>query len=619
VAVLLVPALAHAQVAADCDFDGSKAVGFADFLRLVEVFNTANATCDLDKDGSVGFADFLMFVQVYERASEAGTPAGVAFPRLLKALGNTGKAHLSVRRTGTGASYTEASVGDILALDVFIKGKGEQLTGAAVYLTFDDAYLELMPMGMQGSFPIPFRKGGWLDGTAYGNDTLHDVIGSSDGNDFPGFQLYYFESIPGTFSGQQRTAVGDGVLARLSLRVIGVPPGGTTAVRVDEGVAVAVGSETCYFVPHDPGTPYEFAEVRDFSLHILQPTTSRANVLATVLQQGVPRPATELALSRSISGKAFDYRWMGTTDSRGQARIVVVADEPQYWRVGATGYYAARALDSDGVVIGQWTSLALNGGKETVVTFEIPSRSDTTVSLPGGATMAMVHIPAGMFMMGSPDTEVGRGSDEGPQHEVTISKGVYLGKHEVTQGQWQAVMGTTPWLGESFGQPNANSPAVYVSWNDVQGFVQRLNDEAQDSVFRLPTEAEWEYACRAGTTTRLSFGDSDSDLKDHAWYRDNAWDVGERYAHQVGMKLPNPWGLYDMHGNVYEWCLDWYSGSYYSESSGADPKGPDSGSDRVVRGGDFGNYVQHLRSAHRGYASPDAATYIGFRLVREAK
>ena len=124
--------------------------------------------------------------------------------------------------------------------------------------------------------------------------------------------------------------------------------------------------------------------------------------------------------------------------------------------------------------------------------------------------------------MGSPSTEVGRDSDEGPQHEVTISKGFYLGKYEVTQGQWQAVMGTTPWSGQSYVQVDADNPAVYVSWNDVQSFVQALNEAAKDSLYRLPTEAEWEYACRAGTTERWSFGDDESKLKDYAWYDVNA-------------------------------------------------------------------------------------------------
>jgi len=140
------------------------------------------------------------------------------------------------------------------------------------------------------------------------------------------------------------------------------------------------------------------------------------------------------------------------------------------------------------------------------------ANEEIIVDLPGGATMAFVWIEPGTFTMGSPSSEPGRWDDEGPQHEVTISRGFYLGKFEVTQGQWQAVMGTRPWAGESYVRENPNHPAVYISWNDVQAFIQKWNEAAEDSLYRLPTEAEWEYACRAGSVTRWSFGDDESQL-----------------------------------------------------------------------------------------------------------
>jgi len=226
-----------------------------------------------------------------------------------------------------------------------------------------------------------------------------------------------------------------------------------------------------------------------------------------------------------------------------------------------------------------------------------------------------VWIEPGTFTMGSPSSEPGRWDDEGPQHEVTISRGFYLGKFEVTQGQWQAVMGTRPWAGESYVRENPNHPAVYISWNDVQAFIQKWNEAAEDSLYRLPTEAEWEYACRAGSVTRWSFGDDESQLGEYAWYRDNAWDVGEEYAHAVGTKLPNPWGLYDMHGNVWEWCKDGY-GSYSSDAQ-VDPLGPAAGSFRVSRGGYFYNFARFTRSAFRNYYTPDDRYfYFGARLLR---
>ena len=225
-----------------------------------------------------------------------------------------------------------------------------------------------------------------------------------------------------------------------------------------------------------------------------------------------------------------------------------------------------------------------------------------TATLTGGATMEMVWIEPGTFTMGSPSSESGRYDDEGPQRQVTLTQGFWLCKYETTQEQWEAVMETTPWSGESPVQANANRPAVYISWNDMQALAHKLNEAAGDSRYRLPTEAEWEYSCRAGTTTAWSFGDEEGWLEDYAWYYDNAWDVGEQYAHAVGTKLPNPWGLYDMHGNVWEWVQDWYGA--YSSGACVDPTGPPSHSYRVIRGGNIINETPGTRSAYRARFAP---------------
>ena len=243
------------------------------------------------------------------------------------------------------------------------------------------------------------------------------------------------------------------------------------------------------------------------------------------------------------------------------------------------------------------------------------ANEEITVDLPGGATMVFVWIEPGSFTMGSPSSESGRDSYEGPRHKVMITRGFWLGKFEITQGQWQSVMGTTPWSGKDFVKANPTHPAVHISWEDMQAFVHVLNEAAEDSLYRLPTEAEWEYACRAGTTTPWSFGDDESQIEAHAWYYDNAWGVGMKYAQPVGMKLPNPWGLYDMHGNVWEWCRDWFGS--YSFITQINPTGPKTGLDRIYRGGNFINYTQQARSAHRaGDASDVRNDYIGARLLR---
>ncbi len=232
-----------------------------------------------------------------------------------------------------------------------------------------------------------------------------------------------------------------------------------------------------------------------------------------------------------------------------------------------------------------------------------------------GATMEFAWIEPGTFTMGSPAAEASRGEDEGPQHGVVITRGFYLGIYEVTQGQWEAVMGTIPWARQSYVEANALHPAVNISWNEVQLFVQNVNRAAGDSLYRLPSEAEWEYAARAATNTRWSFGDAESQLGDYAWYRDNAWDAGLQYAQPVGSKRPNAWGLYDMHGNVYEWVQDRYGN--YNNLTRTDPEGPETGSNRIVRGGDFSDSAAVSRSANRGrLAAGSRSIGLGFRLLR---
>jgi len=223
--------------------------------------------------------------------------------------------------------------------------------------------------------------------------------------------------------------------------------------------------------------------------------------------------------------------------------------------------------------------------------------------------MKLNPIPPGEFMMGSPASEEGRGSDE-TQHRVKITKPFYLSAHEVTQAQYERVMGNNP--SSSKGD---TKPVEKVSWHDAVAFCGKLS-EREGVEYRLPTEAEWEYACRAGTSTAYSFGDDASGLGEYAWYRDNSSGT----THPVGEKLPNAWGLYDMHGNVFEWCQDWY-GPYESLQVVSDPAGAVSGNRRVLRGGALGDLPRNVRAAYRN-ADPSATLRstvppnYGFRLAR---
>jgi len=214
--------------------------------------------------------------------------------------------------------------------------------------------------------------------------------------------------------------------------------------------------------------------------------------------------------------------------------------------------------------------------------------------------------------------------DEMPQHKVVISKGFQMGIYEVTLGQFKEFIkgaGEENLLSDDFIENNSHgdSAAVtHVSWHDAQKFIRWLNKKEGTKAYRLPTEAQWEYAARAGTSTPYSWGTSKLQADDYAWYAKNSEDVKREHPHVVGGKEPNPWGLYDMHGNVWEWVQDWYDKDYYAKSPAKNPKGARSGQGRVYRGGSRFDNVNGLRSANRYYYTSDIRNYfLGFRLVRK--
>ena len=228
----------------------------------------------------------------------------------------------------------------------------------------------------------------------------------------------------------------------------------------------------------------------------------------------------------------------------------------------------------------------------------------------------LVWIPPGTFTMGSPANEVDRDPDEGPQTMVTISRGFWMGKYLVTQGNYLSVVGSNP---SFFQGDDATRPVEQVSWNDATNYCALATAQElavgripTNCVYRLPTEAEWEHACRAGTTTRFYYGDDlgYTNLVNYAWYLEN----NDNTTRSVGQKLPNAFGLYDMAGNVFEWCQDWYG--QYAGGSVTDPQGPGLGSFRVIRGGCWFADAKDCRSALRGNAFPTDSNLIqGFRVL----
>ena len=269
-----------------------------------------------------------------------------------------------------------------------------------------------------------------------------------------------------------------------------------------------------------------------------------------------------------------------------------------------SGSYSAQACDVNGdgeVNVSDVTALVnliINGGGES----EFKNRTFTV----NGVSFEMIAVEGGTFTMGA-TSEQGSDAydDEKPAHQVTLSS-YYIGKTEVTQELWQAVMGSNP---SKFS--GTNLPVEKVSWEDCQSFVIKLN-ELTGKNFRLPTEAEWEYAARGGNKSNGFKFSGGNNIAEVAWYSEN----GNKISHPVATKAPNELGIYDMSGNVWEWCSDWYSSSYYTSSSQTNPTGPNSGSYRVYRGGSWSGNARFCRVSHRDSNYPSYRfNYLGLRLA----
>ena len=304
-------------------------------------------------------------------------------------------------------------------------------------------------------------------------------------------------------------------------------------------------------------------------------------------------------------------------DDRG-ATVTVVTLGEEFLR-GAAGEYVLEDFPEPGLsVVIEWEQSLQNfvitegTSNEECPSGGCPPVADFGNSFTNSIGMELVRIPAGTFQMGSPVSEPDRINSEGPVHRVTIGQPFYLGKYEVTQAQWRAVMGTSP----SYFSNCDTCPVEQVSWHDVQDFIEKLNLQEGVSTYRLPSEAEWEYAARAGTQTAYSFGDAANRLGQYAWYGENS---GDR-THPVGGKSPNMFGLYDVYGNVYEWVQDCFHDHYHgapTDGSAWVTGGERICSVRFLRSGSWYDSPRSLRSASRisnNADSPDFA--VGFRLVR---
>jgi len=237
--------------------------------------------------------------------------------------------------------------------------------------------------------------------------------------------------------------------------------------------------------------------------------------------------------------------------------------------------------------------------------------------------IAMAWIPAGSFKMGSLKTEKGNNPNES-QVSVALTKGFWLAQTEVTQGQWKSVMGTEPWKMQDFVKEGSQYAATYISWDEANAFLSKLNErEHRDGTlprnwsYKLPTEAQWEYACRHGTSTRFSFGESDEQMNQYAWFARNSGSNNEEYAHEVGKKKANTFGLHDMHGNVWEWCRDTYLDSL---AGGSNPEANTKGPHRVFRGGGWNDPPVDCRSAFRNWGLlGNRFNDLGFRVSLQSE
>jgi formylglycine-generating enzyme required for sulfatase activity len=438
-----------------------------------------------------------------------------------------------------------------------------------------------------------------------------------------------------------------GTLSASSARVL-IPSGLTAGATVELAGAPSV---VTYTPGQDYGWDFGYTPVYAVLSDTRAIITGRTLYVSAEAQVvgGLPVDATTLRLR--VTGPA------GAWELRPRIRLVDQSRDPgrrepvnRYaatvvWPVPAPGAYEASMaiVTPPGATAwqpGKVLALAAHPVRAPDSAFASPAAGRVLhAALPGGTTMEFVWVEPGTFAMG--DDTAGRDvsfvTAGWGEHQVTLTRGFYLGRYEVTQTQWQAAMGTAPWKGRRYARMHGDDPATYLYFRDAQALVRALNRAAGDSLYRLPTEAEWEYACRAGTATQYSFGDDRQRLVDYAWCRANVVEAaGEAgsliHPQPVGSRLPNPWGLYDMHGNAWEWVEDVFDNSYPLAPQ-VDPRGPLRPSaswygpdPHVIRGGSFVWFS--CESFYRSFEASDGRRFtrsdywpeesggVGVRLVR---
>jgi formylglycine-generating enzyme required for sulfatase activity len=328
----------------------------------------------------------------------------------------------------------------------------------------------------------------------------------------------------------------------------------------------------------------------------------------------------------------FDLKWFDQTTREGQADFAILAEVPKDWTGDLVGLSCVARRDMTVVSrLNKNLGLFLSGDgsarqriEEQVLKAPVSAADDPEI-LTTSIGLKLKRIPAGTFLMGASPEDKEADADERPQHRVTISRPFYLGIHEVTQSEYKQIMGQNP----SRFQDSDQQPVEQVSWFDAVAFCNKLSEREgrkpsyqiegekvtilSGNGFRLPTEAEWEYACRAGSETKYPFGDDSAELGKYAWFGE---DFNTGKTHPVGQKQPNRWGLHDMLGNVWEWCQDGYDANSYKNAPPVDPPGPSGASHRVFRGGGWRGSPRGCRSADRVRSEPeDRSSCLGFRLA----